>query len=67
MTMTLDVTGNVGIGTDNPTAKLDVAGDVKGTRLILRADPLASANAAVLATIPASSISFLTTPPSAAR
>jgi hypothetical protein len=46
--MTVDTTGNVGIGNSSPTTKLDVAGDVRGTRLILRADPLASANAAVL-------------------
>jgi hypothetical protein len=46
--MTIDTAGNVGIGTSVPQAKVDVAGDVKGTRLILRADPLASANAAVL-------------------
>lgn len=46
--MTLDTNGDVGIGTTSPTSKLDVAGDVTGTRLILRADPLATANAAVL-------------------
>jgi len=49
--MIIDTSGNVGIGT-GPTAKLDVAGDVKGTRLILRADPLATANAAVLCADP---------------
>lgn len=46
--MTMDTAGNVGIGTAFPGYKLDVAGDVAGTRLILRADPLATANAAVL-------------------
>ena len=49
--MIIDTVGNVGIGT-GPTAKLDVAGDVKGTRLILRADPLATANAALLCADP---------------
>jgi hypothetical protein len=46
--MTIDTAGNVGIGTTGPSAKLDVAGDVKTTRLVMRADPLAPANAAVL-------------------
>jgi hypothetical protein len=46
--MTIDTAGNVGIGTTGPSAKLDVSGDVKTTRLVLRADPLAPANAAVL-------------------
>ena len=46
--MTIDTARNVGIGTPDPAVKLDVAGDVRGTRLILRADPLATANAAVL-------------------
>jgi hypothetical protein len=50
--MTLDTAGNVGIGTTGPTAKLDVGGDVSGTRLILRADPGAPANAAVLCADP---------------
>ena len=40
--------GNVGIGTLGPASKLDVAGDVSATRLILRADPAAPSNAAVL-------------------
>lgn len=40
--------GNVGIGKTDPSSKLDVAGDVSTTRLILRADPVAPANAAVL-------------------
>jgi hypothetical protein len=46
--MTVDTSENVGIGTAFPTTKLDVAGDVRGTRLVLRADPLATANAAIL-------------------
>jgi hypothetical protein len=40
--------GNVGIGTVTPGSKLDVSGDVTTTRLILRADPAATTNAAVL-------------------
>lgn len=50
--MTIDTVGNVGIGTTAPGAKLDVAGDAAATRLILRADPLATANAAVLCADP---------------
>ena len=46
--MVINNNGNVGIGNADPQTKLDVVGDVKGTRLILRADPLASANAAVI-------------------
>jgi hypothetical protein len=46
--MTIDTAGRVGIGTISPTANLDVAGDVRATRLSLRADPAAPANAAVL-------------------
>jgi hypothetical protein len=46
--LAIDANGNVGIGKRNPQSALDVAGDVKGTRLLLRADPLAAANAAVL-------------------
>lgn len=38
----------VGIGTSTPGTKLDVAGDIAGTRLVLRADPVAPMNAAVL-------------------
>jgi hypothetical protein len=40
--------GNVGMGTVTPGSKLDVNGDVTTTRLILRADPAATTNAAVL-------------------
>lgn len=46
--MTVDTAGNVGIGNTFPGYKLDVAGDAAATRLILRADPGAPANAAIL-------------------
>jgi hypothetical protein len=46
--MTIDTTGNVGIGTTAPTVKLEINGDMRATRLSLRADPGAPANAAVL-------------------
>ena len=44
----VNTAGNVGIGTPAPASKLDVAGDVSATRLILRADPAAPTNAAVM-------------------
>ncbi len=44
----VNTAGNVGIGTNAPGARLDVIGDVSATRLILRADPAAPTNAAVL-------------------
>ena len=46
--MTLSVANNVGIGTTTPATRLDVAGDVTATRLVLRGDPYAPNNAAVL-------------------
>lgn len=46
--VTVDTTGNLGVGTTEPGTKLDVAGDIRGQRLILQADPLATANAAIL-------------------
>jgi hypothetical protein len=50
--MTVSNEGNVGIGTFPGNVKLDVAGDAAATRLILRADPGAPANAAVLCADP---------------
>jgi hypothetical protein len=47
--MRLDGGGNVGIGTAMPATRLDVAGDITGTRLVLRGDPSAPANATLLA------------------
>jgi hypothetical protein len=38
LTLHLDSSGNVGIGTASPSQKLDVAGDVKGTRLCIGND-----------------------------
>lgn len=46
--VTVDTAGNVGIGTTDPAVKLQVEGDLRATRLLLRADPAASANAAIL-------------------
>lgn len=44
----LDGGGNVGIGTALPATALDVAGDITGTRLILRADPQSPTHATLL-------------------
>lgn len=46
--LSIDTAGSVGIGTTDPTVKLDVSGDARATRLLLRADPLARANTTVL-------------------
>lgn len=50
--ITLATNGNVGVGTTAPATKLDVNGDLAGTRLFLRADPNAPANAAILCSNP---------------
>ena len=50
--LNVHTSGNVGIGTNNPSARLDVIGDVSATRLVLRADPAATTNAAVLCADP---------------
>ncbi len=50
--LTVDTNGSVGVGTTAPASKLDVNGDVSGTRLILRADPAAPTNAAILCANP---------------
>jgi hypothetical protein len=46
--MTLNLANNVGIGTTTPATRLDVAGDITGNRLVLRADPLAPTHASLL-------------------
>ena len=46
--MSIATNGNVGVGTTSPAQKLDVAGNIKATVMILRADPVAPTNAAVI-------------------
>ncbi len=46
--LSIGTDGNVGIGTISPAQKLDVSGNIKATVLILRPDPFAPTNAAVI-------------------
>lgn len=50
--LAVTLAGDVGVGTVSPFSKLDVKGDITGTRLILRGDPDAPMNAAVLTVDP---------------
>src|SRR5262249_31697443 len=52
-TMNISTNNNVGIGTQTPAFKLDVAGDVACNRLILRGDAAAPSHASMLCAGPA--------------